>query len=105
MQNVEVGQTFRVVNWMWTSESLSIAKHLSANNGRNQVIVKCNIKKGCFNAGKINEFGQSASEHEKETVIPPYTVVTLKSRDIDYITVDIAKDNKNYNFDMTVTNS
>ena len=58
-----------------------------------------------MNAGKINDFGQSISEHEKETLIPPYTVVTLKSRDSKYITVDVAKDNKSYNFDMTVSNS
>ena len=32
--------------------------------------------------------------------MPPYTVVRLNSREPDYIKVDVAQENKNYNFDM-----
>ena len=38
--NVKVGQTFRVVNWMCTSESLDIAKSISTHLGKDRLIVQ-----------------------------------------------------------------
>ena len=99
LQDIEVGQTLRVINWMWTSESLQIAKQFSEEHD-DKVIVQCNIKEYCFNAGQINKFGKSFFFVEKETLIPPYTVVTLISREEDYIVLDVAQDNKDHDFDM-----
>ena len=53
----------------------------------------------------INKFGESVFGDEAETLIPPFTVVTLKSRKDDYIEVDVARDNKNFGFSMSTASS
>ena len=100
----EVGQTFRVANWLCTSENSSTAEGFKKLNG---TIIEFNIKKGCLNAGRINKFGISEYPGEAETLIPPYTVVKIVSKEYNgkYVTLDVAKDNKYHDFKMAITSS
>ena len=66
-------------------------------------MVEFRIKKGCLNAGRINKFGKSIYPSEKETLIPPYTVLTLKRKKHDYVVLEVARDNKHFGFDMRVS--
>ena len=89
---------------MRSSESLETTQKIADEYGDGRIIVECNIKELCFNAGKINKFGQSVSPSDEETLMPPYTVVKLISREADYVKVDVAQDNKNHNFTMANAN-
>ena len=60
------------------------------------------IEEGCFNAGRINKFGKSKDSTD-ETLIPPYTVVTLIKKEDNYAVLKVAKDNKDYHFDMDMS--
>ena len=105
LQNIKVGQTFRVINWMCTSESAKNARQISRHLKGERVIVICHIKKSCFNAGKLNKLGGSIYEDEKETLIPPYTVATLKCRSQKYYVIEVAKDSESSKvLDMAVSN-
>ena len=44
---------------------------------------------------------------EAETLIPPFTVVKIVSKEDDgkYMTLDVAKDNKDHDFEMAITSS
>ena len=66
-------------------------------------MVEFRIKKGCFNAGKINKIGKSKFAGEMETLIPPYTVLTLISKEEDYAVLEVAKDNNDHDFSMKVS--
>ena len=103
MPDVEPGRTFRIINWVCSSESYSVAQSFKKKDG---VIVKFSIPSACYNAGQINKFGKSRFPTEQETLIPPYTAVRMTKRDKKQIAVEVTRDNKNVNFDkMHVTYS
>ncbi|CAI2373564.1 unnamed protein product [Moneuplotes crassus] len=83
-RNVECGKTFRIVNWSSCSEDLHLAKFFSGFCGpqdeKNRTVAKFNIKSGCYNAGKLNDIGMSCHRDEKETLLPPYTICTIKKK-------------------------
>ena len=65
-------------------------------------ITKFNIKKGWKNAGKLNKIGESAFEEEVETLIPPFSVCTIESKQDGFIELNLAKDNDVYDYDMDI---
>ena len=103
LPGIKVGDTFRIANWAWTSESKTISKRFASQYGEDQLIVEFCIKKGWHNAGRIYKIGESCYAYEKETLIPPYTVLTLKSRTKNYAVWEVAKDNKGHDFNMRVS--
>ena len=101
MPNVKLFRTFRIINWVCSSELYSIATEFKNIDG---VIIEFSIPPNCFNAGQINKFGESVFFTEHETLIPPYTAVRMTRRNSDDIAVDVTRDNKDVNFDnMKVT--
>ena len=56
-------------------------------------MLKINIPKGCNRAGKINCFGESVVSEEEETLILPYSVFIMKSKQKDFIELDLLNDN------------
>ena len=104
LPDIEIGETFRIANWIWTSASKNIAGRFLQNfDDDDQLMVEFHIKEGCYNAGRINKFGESVYPNEKETLIPPYTVVKLLDKESDYAILEVAKDNKKYGFNMNVS--
>ena len=63
-------------------------------------LIKFNIKKYCYNAGKINVIGESEYSSEEETLIPPYSVCVVKKIEPKYFELDLARDNKILDFKM-----
>ena len=99
-----VGQSFRIANWLSTSEDKQISEEfMESYDEDDQLMVEFHIKRGCFNAGRINKFGKSCYPSEMETLIPPYTVVKLISKEDNYAILEVAKDNKDYNIDMKMS--
>ena len=101
--SIEVGDTFRISNWLWTIESKQACEEFHQKyENKDQLMVEFRIEEGCFNAGRINKFGKSKDSTD-ETLIPPYTVVTLIKKEDDYAVLKVAKDNKHYHFDMDMS--
>ena len=104
LPGIEIGETFRVFKWISASENKDVAyKFLQNFDDDDQLIVEFHIKEGCYNAGRINKFGESIYPNEKETLIPPYTVLTLISKEEDYAVLEVAKDNNDHDFNMKVS--
>lgn len=100
-KNVKVGQTFRVMNFNCTSSNSKVSEKFSKFNTEgtpDATMIVFQIPKGCYNAGKIEEYGYKYHKHEKETLIPPYTACKLTKRDGNTLYVEVAKDNKAVSF-------
>ena len=69
-------------------------------DNENEILIEFNIEEDCYNAGKINSFGQSCNPEKEETLIPPYSVCIVKKKEEDKIVLDLAFDNQNYDFLM-----
>ena len=74
-------------------------KENKLNQNEESTLIIFNIKKYCYNAGKINCFGKSYYRHENETLIPPFSVCIPKKIKKCKIKLDLARDNKKYGFD------
>ena len=62
--------------------------------------IQFNIEKSCYNAGMINKIGCSVFPQEEETLIPPYSVCCVKKIMGNWYELDLAQDNKHYDFSM-----
>ena len=122
LKEVKEGQVFRFITWNATSESRTEAESFMNSprekfkeeskeklNGRSRekfgfteesTLIKFNIKKYCYNAGKINVIGESEYSSEDETLIPPYSVCVVKKIEPKYFELDLARDNKKLDFKM-----
>lgn len=81
--NVEVGQTFRVMNFQCTSSELSTPTAFSGWNNASEedkTLITFQIPEGCFNAGMIQEYACDDYKSQKETLIPPYTACKLTKK-------------------------
>ena len=102
-QFFKVGKTFRIANWLSTSENKQALEDFYNGDDNDQILVEFRIPKECYNAGKINEFGQSYYPAEEETLIPPYTVVKFMIKEDKHIVLEVAKDNQDFNLDTEVS--
>ena len=87
-----------MVTWNWTTELKSVAQGFKGSS-KDSALIQFSIKNGCFNAGKINNFGKSAYEEQKETLIPAYSACYIKVKEEKSILLYLAKNNKKYNFE------
>ena len=68
---------------------------------KNSTLIQFNIEKNCYNAGMIKSFAKFLNDEDnKTTLIPPYSVWTVKQKKKNKIVLDLAKDNSEYGFDM-----
>ena len=61
-------------------------------------LLQFNIEKHCYNAGKIDDFGDQVYSNEKVTIIPPYSVFRVNVKTDELIELDLAQDNRYANF-------
>ena len=122
LKEVKEGQEFRFITWNATSKYKSKAEEFmnkprekntedskekfdkrsreKYGSTEESTLVQFNIKKYCYNAGKINKFGESEYSSEEETLIPPYSVCVVKKIRPEYFELDLARDNKTLDFKM-----
>jgi hypothetical protein len=91
--NVKVGEEFRIVNYLSTTESKIFVEELPkiSGSGEENTILTLTIPEFCFNAGKIACYSEYPWEFE--TLIPPYTSCRLTSKDGNRMHLVVAKDN------------
>eukprot|EP00747_Dinoflagellata_sp_TGD_P170183 gnl/TRDRNA2_/TRDRNA2_201097_c0_seq1.p1 gnl/TRDRNA2_/TRDRNA2_201097_c0~~gnl/TRDRNA2_/TRDRNA2_201097_c0_seq1.p1 ORF type:complete len:312 (+),score=56.58 gnl/TRDRNA2_/TRDRNA2_201097_c0_seq1:390-1325(+) len=91
---VEEGSTYRIAMFAASSVSLRIAR--TFRRGDSTVMVKFQIPSSCVNAGRIN-IKYKKNLDEREYLLPPYTVVVLKSKTVDsdgqWLNFRVAEDN------------
>ena len=105
LYNIEPKETFRTIRWVITYESKETAINMRSIYGnQNDIIIKFKIPPGCFNAGSINEIGNSYIPDRVETLISPYTVMMMRKKDENMITLNLAKDSKDFDFSMKLSN-
>ena len=84
-----------IITWNCTSDSFKVAEFYSGlKEGKEGSMVKFNIPKYCWNAGKLNWIEISSFEDEDETLIPPYSVCTVVERNDNYFELNLAFDNQ-----------
>ena len=74
-------------------------KETKLNLNEKSTLIEFNIKKFCYNAGKLNCFGKSCYSDENETLIPPFSVCIPKKIKKGRIELDLVRDNKKYGSD------
>ena len=82
-----------MVTWNWTTELKSVAQGFKGSS-KDSALIQFSIKNGCFNAGKINNFGKSAYEEQKESLIPAYSACYIKVKEEKSILLYLARNNK-----------
>ena len=65
---------------------------------KDATMIEFNIEKYCRNAGRINKLAKSAYSYEEETLIPPYSVCIVKSKEKGKVVLDLAQDNNDNDF-------
>ncbi|CAI2383393.1 unnamed protein product [Moneuplotes crassus] len=74
--DVKEREIIRMIGWNCASDVLDEAVKFETKKKEDKQtssLVKFNVKAMCFNAGQLNHFGFSSNDHEKETLIPPYS--------------------------------
>ena len=74
-------------------------KENKLNQNEKSTLIKFNIKKFCYHAGKLDCFGESCYSDEEETLIPPFSVCIPKKIKKGWIELELVRDNKKYDSD------